>query len=228
MSIYDVISTPTANEVFYYKDANGEECGPTSKSKVLMMNESTEVWKKGWENWSTVGKLKTLQSDEVEVGVEKSGSIPTFELGSCVEIKDISHVYKTINRSTFLDPWPEIGNLKSAEVKTQAGQDYWEKIGFEIETGFQGEVIFKWNTYGCETRLVRISSGSNNVLVPVKVEGLKLVKEDQQSKKRARDGTDSSNQGQATQEKSVDSAKKPRVEKEDAGGFSSWLGTQGY
>jgi len=233
MSIYDVLNTPTADEVFYYKDANGEECGPTTKGKVLLMNDSTEVWKKGWESWSTVGKLKTLKSVEAEVAVEKSESASTFELGSYVEIKDISHVYKTINRSTFLDPWPEIDNLKSTEVKTQAGQDYWKKIGLEIKTGFQGEVIFKWNTYGCETRLVKISLEGNNALVPVKVEGLKLVKKEQQSKKRARDDNDSSNQGKATQEwqeamNRVDSAKKPRVEKGDAGGFSSWLDKEGY
>jgi len=233
MSIYDVINTPTGDQVFYYKDANGEECGPTSKAKVLLMNDSTEVWKKGWEFWSTVGKLKTLKSDKAEVAVEKSESTSTFELGSYVEIKDISHVYKTINRSTFLKPWPEFDNLKSAEVKAQAGQDYWKKIGFEIKTGFQGEVIFKWNTYGCETRLVKISVGGNNALVPVKVEGLKLVTKEQQSKKRARDNNDLSNQDKATQKRqeatnSEDSAKKPRVEKVNADGFSSWLDNQGY
>jgi len=47
MSIYDVMSKPTADQVFYFKGGNGEECGPTTKQKVLLMEDSTEVWKKG-------------------------------------------------------------------------------------------------------------------------------------------------------------------------------------
>jgi len=236
MSIYDVMSKPTAEQVFYFKDGNGEECGPTTKQKVLSMEDSTEVWKSGWESWSTVEKLKTLESEEVVALGEDCQSESTFAIGSHVEIKDTSHVYKTINRSTFLDPWPEIDDLKSPEVKLRAGQDYWKKIGFEIKTGVQGKVIYEWKTYGCETRLVQISAGNENALVPVKVEGLKLVTKEVQSKKRALDTNDSTEPGDAKAKERYQegikegtaSSKKFKAEKEAASGFASWLGNQGY
>jgi len=176
-----------------------------------------------------------LEAKEEATVVENCQIESTFAVGCYVEIKDTSHVYKTINRSTFLNPWPKIDDLKSSDVKLRAGEDYWKKIGFEIKTGIQGKVIFKWNTYGCETRLVQISAGNENILVPVKVEGLKLMTKKVQSKKRALDNNDSTEPGDAKAKehdqegiKGHTSFKKLKAEKAGTGGFASWLNNQGY
>lgn len=227
---------------YYYQDVNGKQKGPVSKWDVINMSTGGEirrdslVWRTGMTSWCIIGNLKEfemVQDVKERVGNEekscvlarkKSGTSKKCLLGSLVWICDTMHVFKDINKTTFLDPWPSVDGLTSFEVKYRAGLGYWKTKGFEITTGLKGKVVFHWGGDKNTIRLIKISDRDEDIFVAVKAQGLTQVESlDDMAPPAKKQRTDV--------DSSLKKSNRDKIYNEDShcdGGFSSWLNNQGY
>lgn len=236
----DLMKRSIPKEVeYYYQDHNGEQKGPVSKWYLINMSTGGEirrdtlVWRTGMTTWCILGNLKEFEMvNDVEVLSEKekkscvlarkkSKTSKKCLLGSYVEITDTMHVYKDINKTSFLDPWPSCDGLSGFEVKYRAGQGYWKTKGFEVRTGLKGKVVFHWGGDKNTIRLIMIPAEDEGIYVAVKAQGLKQIE--------SLEDTEPPAKKQRTDMASPLKTSNPIFDDAPSdGGFSSWLNNQGY